>query len=378
MLRWLLLIVLSSCFFFIVPPPAPRSGGQSKAPTPLAREHFGLRLARGLTFGDYGILTKRELAPYRSLGLLHLFTPSGLQLSALNNVFPKSGRFAILKFFLFFTMLSIYLAPHDYFAIKRMALWNVLRQGKIFSTLFNVDYWPSVHITFLLAFVIDYFWGTWIHSPLSFCYSFLFAGCFLLLGTTPRLLWPLGLVMAYGILGEFRGEQLSLLAIPASLVLTFFFNPIVLYCLLGVLLHLLFETSFILRPLTILHQIIEIFAGCADNFPLIRPNLIWTFTALFFLELFPFRPTTKSKTILLIMGLALMPNQVLNIPAQSMRLPRMYEMRAINKSVIKSIRHARLHSHVVLSTGEHCQLRFTSTVIYLQHCHYKKRRTKKN
>ncbi len=133
---------------------------------------IGEKIARALVMGETSGITNRQLLPYKQLGLLHLFTPSGTHLTALLKFLPIATcrkwiplfSLVLLGFFI-----TLYLVPIQFFALQRMALWNFLRE---INTFLPVNF--NIQSTFLLTFIIDFFWGTWTSSPLSFCYSFIF------------------------------------------------------------------------------------------------------------------------------------------------------------------------------------------------------------
>ncbi len=138
--------------------------------------------------GDYKKISKEIKDAHKILGLNHLFTPSGIHLSALFLLlFPllfwlrKKNR---ILHFLFGT--ALYLSPFfllpTFYAAKRISLLRIFSLWKEF-----IPYHFSFFWIFLLAFGVDFLLGGYAASPGSFIYSFLFIGILFSCEKTPAI-----------------------------------------------------------------------------------------------------------------------------------------------------------------------------------------------
>ena len=121
-------------------------------------------------------LNRKMKKAHKTLHLIHLFTPSGIHLSALYlSLWPlfslarKKG--SILYNTLWFGTALFPFILSGLYSIKRMALlrilWRLNRKFKYRRNFFHL---------FLLTFFLDFIVGNFKYSPLSFIYSFLFLG----------------------------------------------------------------------------------------------------------------------------------------------------------------------------------------------------------
>jgi hypothetical protein len=114
--------------------------------------------------GKSRLFSADDKVPYRKLGLLHFFTPSGFHLTAILGPVNKIIRYQSAQMGLLVVLgLFIFSLPAMW-ALKRMAL--IKFQQRLFGSK------PG----FLLALLLDSWFGSLQHSPLSFSYSFLFLG----------------------------------------------------------------------------------------------------------------------------------------------------------------------------------------------------------
>lgn len=128
------------------------------------KELEALGLWESLLFGKSKHVKKETSEAYKSLGLLHLFTPSGFHLSAfLVPLFyflksKKQKLFTLLAIGISFSFLP------GLNALKRMTIIKIQQ-----------NLWGQ-RIGFVLGLLIDVLFGSFQDSPLSFSYSFLFLG----------------------------------------------------------------------------------------------------------------------------------------------------------------------------------------------------------
>jgi hypothetical protein len=123
-----------------------------------------LELWESMLTGRSAPVAKWIKSQYQTLGLNHLFTPSGFHLSAVMVPFMKllpTKRWHLL--ILMALGIGLFLMPGQG-ALKRMVAI------KINQNLFGQKE------GFILALVFDVLLGSFTNSPLSFCYSFLFLG----------------------------------------------------------------------------------------------------------------------------------------------------------------------------------------------------------
>lgn len=118
-------------------------------------------------------LAKNIKEDHQTLGIKHLFSPSGFHLSAFLLLFSPIFFFCNKKLkrpILIVICATCFFLPGLY-PLKRMAFYKILSFG--FERLFN---YQNNFLLFLLTFSLDFIFGTYSQSPLSFIYSFLFFG----------------------------------------------------------------------------------------------------------------------------------------------------------------------------------------------------------
>lgn len=141
-------------------------------------------LVMGFLSGNKRWVDKKMLRPYKLLNLYHLFTPSGLHLTSFIEVvkfvfkWGSTKLLLIIEIFLLILLTYIFVPIGGYFSLKRMLLFrmNSLWIPYTNKLMFSKLQWNSFYL-FLLTFSIDFFFGTYQQSPLSFCYSYIFLGC---------------------------------------------------------------------------------------------------------------------------------------------------------------------------------------------------------
>lgn len=225
-----------------------------------------LELWESMLTGRSGPVSKWIKLQYKSLGLNHLFTPSGFHLTALigpfNHFFPKSKLWLLL-------LMGITLAflPGQA-ALKRM----VLIKG-------NQNFF-GMKLGFIIALCIDVCFGNFQNSTLSFTYSFLFLG--IVYSGMEGLYLIFWFFSAQMILAYFQGNQISILLLLFSPLLNFAF---------GLAMPLLFLLSFPLAHwqlhsglfiLKILNFLVTFSGKIISTLPLIEVN----FCTLIILSLF--------------------------------------------------------------------------------------------
>ena len=242
----------------------------------------------GYTTGFKGRLAPEIKKAHQDLGIIHLLSPSGIHWSAtLAILFPVlwaikkrwSRAGVVLRIFLW----ALPLALPGFYPMKRIAILTLL--SKVTRTLkFNIDFF---HL-FLVAFALDFFLGTYSHSPISFSLSFLFLGILITFcdEALPKLLLAL---LGGQLLAQFyiTGKAIAPLGMILGLALTQAFM-----ILFPVLFVLWFCSLFFLSSITVSNWIMTLwwklinladhyafFCGGIDpSFPLLAALLIFSLT----------------------------------------------------------------------------------------------------
>ncbi len=178
--------------------------------------------------GDKKKVKRSIKKDHKILNLYHLFTPSGIHLSALFMIiFPIIKLFFKNKIYYFlislFCCIPFFLT--GFYSLKRIGLFRLLIVFKknLPKKLYHKI---NMYYIFLLTFIIDFFWGTYDLSPMSFTFSFLFFGSIISQVDKPftnifPALWG-GQLIA----GFFISEPLALLGFPIGFIITGLFSII--------------------------------------------------------------------------------------------------------------------------------------------------------
>lgn len=137
---------------------------------------------------------RRLVKAHAHLNLLHLFTPSGLHFSVLAALAMMLARF-IGRYgrggpiIIYMLLYATPLLASGYYAAKRIVEYQLakklLRKCRI-----EIDsFW-----IFLGVFGLDFIFGTYSHSPISYCLSYLFLGIIFCLQNIPKFYWPFALL----------------------------------------------------------------------------------------------------------------------------------------------------------------------------------------
>ena len=125
-------------------------------------------------------LIKKDLKKrYKTLGLLHLFTPSGLHLYPISRILQLFVPKRLYSIFCIFTYL-FFSQFQGFYSLKR-----------IISLKFFYELNISKQNCFTLSFLIDYLVGNYHASPLSFTFSYLFLGIVLFSKGKAELIYSL-------------------------------------------------------------------------------------------------------------------------------------------------------------------------------------------
>lgn len=176
--------------------------------------------------GEYRHVPKEIKDAHKTLGLNHLFTPSGIHLSALFILFfpflfwlKKRNR----KLHLLYGSV-LYLAPFallpSFYAAKRISLLRLLTLWKTLLP-WKIPFFAL----FLSAFLLDILLGGYFASPGSWVYSFLFLGILFSCDKFPGILVPFALWGGQILVSYFQQTPLTLIGFFLGFILTAIFTP---------------------------------------------------------------------------------------------------------------------------------------------------------
>lgn len=256
-----------------------------------------LKLWESIISGRSAPLSRLLKEKYKSLGLNHLFTPSGFHLSAV--LFPFL-KFIKLKYHLLVLLILgslLYFVP-GLTALKRMLIIKTHQQ--VFG----------LHAGFCLALMTDMLFGSFQEGALSFTYSFLFIG--IIYSGLRGLSLMIWFFFAQMILAYFQNADISPLLLIASPVLNLSF---------GFLMPFLFVLAYPLWDWQ-LHlglQLIKILQAMVSFFSNISLKLPWIeihFFILVLVGLMVFRKYKLLPILLLLLSFSLNIDRE-NLPALS-------------------------------------------------------------
>jgi hypothetical protein len=228
----------------------------TEARSKVATEDLGLlKLWESILTGRSAPLPRFMKERYQSLGLNHLFTPSGFHLSAVLLPFMKLLKTKHHIFVLILIGAGLFFLP-GLTAMKRMLV--IKTHQKVLG----------IHLGFVIALIMDVFFGSFQTSALSFTYSFLFLGIIYsnLKGLALIIWFFIGQIM----LAYFQNSDISPLLLLFSPLLNLGF---------GFIMPLLFVLSFPLWDwqlhtgiylLRILQRLVDLFSLASFEFPFVE------------------------------------------------------------------------------------------------------------
>ena len=152
-----------------------------------------LELWESMLTGRSAPVSKWIKNQYKSLGLNHLFTPSGFHLSAVMMPFMKLIKSKSWQLWILIIVGLGIFSMDGQGALKRMVLIKL-----------NQNIWGK-KTGFIVALLMDMLFGSFTDSPLSFCYSFLFLGI-IYSGSGFLFLW---FFFAQSMIAYFNGDLIS-------------------------------------------------------------------------------------------------------------------------------------------------------------------------
>lgn len=268
-----------------------------------------LNLFKSFTVGNKKGLDKEVQKKYQMLGISHLFTPSGIHLSSFLLFFYPLSKLLHQKkkrFYLFIAS-ALFLFPYfflsGYYSIRRILLLKffnlILKKFRKYFSYFSI---------FILTFSIDFLFGTYHESPVSFIYSFLFLGIIFSISPHPKLFFFLGLLSGQVLINFFQLTPINFLGSILGLFLTAIFAFIfpVIFC--SFIFAFIFPTTLGEFSIRYFNLLVDISYQHALSFPKLFMNL----PVLLLILSFNLRIKPFLKKMILIMSLLLYAYPLLN------------------------------------------------------------------
>ncbi len=229
------------------------------------KKYFNLMAA--FTVGDEKKSISRLKSSYKSLGLVHLFTPSGFHLQAILICLSYLGLKKHRRKFLL-SLLLIFFIP-GFSALKRIVILKICESYYI-----HLKKWiPKKFYLFLLVFLLFFLCGDYYRNPLSYSLSFLFLGTIYALNENPKLYYVhyfLAFFMAQLLVQLFLPQEVTLAHFSIGFILGLIFNilfPVISICYISSYLVLLLSNNYsaffsriILFPTKIFHNLCAYFS----------------------------------------------------------------------------------------------------------------------
>jgi hypothetical protein len=196
----------------------------------------GSALARAFVLGEKSRLSPTSLAVYLELGLIHLFSLSGLHLHFFNAPFrllaSLGHRLMLLRhpWIILQIVYGLFLMPFWQFPSMRRVLYFCI----INNFLTHLTRLPAPkNLAFIAAFILDYLLGSFTTNPYSFTLSFLFLG--LLVHHQNKMELILGFLSAYFLLNHVIGQNINYLGFTIGQFFTWMFGPFFLVAMANLL-----------------------------------------------------------------------------------------------------------------------------------------------
>jgi len=260
------------------------------------------KIARYMVGFNLGFLRKRGTEQNKNLNLLHLFTPSGIHLSSFLMFFFFFRKLRKSKHFFYFVLSVAFASIEGFYSIKRILLMLVLSSTLGIYLKIKLNF---RHL-FFIAFGIDFFISlTYLQSPLSFVFSFLFLGSLLTVEESKWFRIPLVFLCAQLLVCTIQQQTFYLLTPWLGTFLTFTFSFIF------PILFLNFWLFDFLTPIsTYLVTTYDSFVFYLSEFSTQGPELNSYLTPLIICLLFTLKLKLTKKLQLSIIALALAPQNL--------------------------------------------------------------------
>ena len=219
--------------------------------------------SRAVLTGDKSGLGRASKKNFKALNLMHIFTPSGIHYSVLRSSMVFISRFFIVNlifalYFRFFTNL---------YSIQRIAFIHITKK------LLDLE------SAFFLVFILEFLFGNWHSSALSFTYSYLFFGSIIISYKREKIL--LYTLLSFSIIFSkyFMDEPLYLLSLVFNFPLTILFTLMLPLFILGHFISIFdFFTTFYIKLCELVYELVEVFDPIAVG----RVEVVILFTIFIF------------------------------------------------------------------------------------------------
>lgn len=242
------------------------------------RKYFNLTIA--FVVGDEKKGLARAKSSYKSLGLLHLFTPSGFHLQALLMCLSILGFKKFKRKFLF-SFLFLFLLP-GFEALKRIIILKIAESYQL-----KFKKWvPENYYLFIIVFFIFFIAGDYVKNPLSFSLSFLFLGTIYAIKDNPRVSFIhyfTAFFAAQLLLQMFLPQEITLGHFLIGFLLGMLFNilfPIIVFCYLMLFLNSFFSKklmAILLTPTKFFHEACVYFSNIQFSMTNFHGAILLTF-----------------------------------------------------------------------------------------------------
>ncbi len=217
-----------------------------------------LELWESMLTGRSAPVSKWIKEQYKSLGLNHLFTPSGFHLSAVMMPFMKLIKIKSVQFWILFLVGMGIFSLVGQGALKRMVLVKLNQ------------HWLGQKMGFVVALILDILCGSFADSPLSFCYSFLFLGI-IYSGRNFLVLW---FFFAQSLIAYFSGDNISPMIVFLSPVLNLAFGLAMPLLLMLAIPLCEWQVEVGLKILYGLQKLVEMSASVTQHVPTLEINIM--------------------------------------------------------------------------------------------------------
>jgi predicted membrane metal-binding protein len=345
-MQWRLSLVFLFSIILFSLPSTPSRTYKKRASSPIGKSIKNKTtrlLLKSYVLGEKRGLSKKIIQDFKALNLMHLFTPSGLHMSSV---------LLILSFVLKrlpWLQIVLCLLPFGFggfYAIKRLCL---LRLICILNK--KLPYKLDIFWLFIIVFSLDFIFGTYSQSPMSFSASFLFLGILFSLKDNNVFTLAWGFFSGQVLLAYFFHEPFTHLGFIPGFILTAIFSLLFPFYLIGLLI-----------PYPGLQSIVLSYLWLVQKSSLIIQYMGWSFATLPFLA-FIFLSFTRWRRWGLIF-LMFHSNPLLNFEIRSYKYPKAPNFN-IEEDDIAKLKRTKSGYSLKLKNGDRCSSQLIPIGYYL-------------
>lgn len=230
-----------------------------------------MEVYEAMILGDKRGIPRVLLESFKSLGIMHLLTPSGMHFSILYRFFKLHyAKTLVSSLVVIYTLFISYSFLPGFYAFKRFALYQgITNLNKLFTRELPLLAFNKIHCL-LITLIIDIFFGTFQINKMSFTLSFLFL--FILSNNDNKWATTWNIYKAQIAIAYIFGNSLSIIAPILGLLLTTLYSIIFPLLLINLPFIHLFNFSELLIELYC--KFIQGFSHLSMLFYFIKPNLL--------------------------------------------------------------------------------------------------------